>query len=286
MLLRDRDGLTEAEFLAAYRASDYPRPSVACDMGVFAVAREEADSYRQLPEPELRLLLIQRGGHPCLGDWALPGGFVRPGETVSRTAARELAEETGLSQVYLRQLGVFSEPGRDPRTWVMSCAHLALIDGSRVAVQGGDDARQAAWFRVVCPPEEGGILRVTLEGGEVRLRAVVGCPGGGGTFGEPEEFRLLESEGLAFDHGRILAYALWRLRQEAERAGLPFHLMPELFTLTELQQVYEVILGKRLAKAAFRKRIASWVAETEQYSERAGHRPARLYQRRREDQTK
>ena len=56
MLLRDRDGLTEAEFLAAYRASDYPRPSVACDMAVFAVAREEADSYRQLPEPELRLL--------------------------------------------------------------------------------------------------------------------------------------------------------------------------------------------------------------------------------------
>ena len=53
MLLRDRDGLTEAEFLAAYRASDYPRPSVACDMAVFAVAREEADSYRQLPEPEL-----------------------------------------------------------------------------------------------------------------------------------------------------------------------------------------------------------------------------------------
>ena len=82
MLLRDRDGLTEAEFLAAYRASDYPRPSVACDMAVFAVAREEADSYRQLPEPELRLLLIQRGGHPCLGDWALPGGFVRDRKSV------------------------------------------------------------------------------------------------------------------------------------------------------------------------------------------------------------
>lgn len=281
MTRRDGNGLTEAEFLAAYRAEDYPRPSVACDMAVFAVAREEADSYRQLPEPELRVLLIQRGGHPCLGDWALPGGFVRPGETVGRAAERELREETGLSRVYLRQLGVFSQPGRDPRTWVMSCAHLALIRGDRAPVQGGDDARQAAWFRVRCPAAEGGrLLRLELTRGDTRLTAAVEYRGGAGGFGGPEEFRLAESRGLAFDHGLILGCALWRLRREAERGGLPFHLMPERFTLTELQQVYEVVLGRPLAKAAFRKRVAPLVEETEEYGERGGHRPARLYQRR------
>ena len=74
MLLRDRDGLTEAEFLAAYRASDYPRPSVACDMAVFAVAREEADSYRQLPEPLPGGLGAAWGICPPGGDGEPDGG--------------------------------------------------------------------------------------------------------------------------------------------------------------------------------------------------------------------
>lgn len=277
MPLRDQNGLTEQEFLASYRVEDYPRPSVACDMVVFTLGQEEADSYRQLPELRLRVLLIQRGGHPFLGDWALPGGFVRPGETVGTTAARELREETGLENVYLEQLGMFSDPGRDPRTWVMSCAHMALIDGERVTLRAGDDARQAAWFRLSCPPEENGRLRLELEQGETRLRATVEGPGG--TAAGPEEYQITESRGLAFDHGRILAYALRRLRQEVESAHLPFHLMPERFTLTQLQQVYEAMLGRPLLKAAFRRKIAPLVRETGDYVQGAGHRPARLYVR-------
>ena len=79
--LRDKSGLTEAEFLARYNAGDYERPSVAADMVIFTVLEEEEENYRKLPECSLCLLLIQRGGHPYLGDWALPGGSVRPGET-------------------------------------------------------------------------------------------------------------------------------------------------------------------------------------------------------------
>ena len=96
---------------------------------------EEEENYRKLPECSLCLLLIQRGGHPYLGDWALPGGFVRPGETTKAAAKRELREETGLDQVYLEQLYTFSDPGRDPRTWVMSCAHMALIDGTKIRLK-------------------------------------------------------------------------------------------------------------------------------------------------------
>ena len=84
MELRDKNGLTEAEFLANYRPGDYPRPSVAADIVIFT-----------RKEDTVRVLLVRRGGHPCLGQWALPGGFVEPGETVGHAAARELEEETG-----------------------------------------------------------------------------------------------------------------------------------------------------------------------------------------------
>lgn len=277
MTLRDKEGLSEKEFLASYRVEEYPRPSVACDMVVFTMGQAAADSYRQLPEQRLQVLLIQRGGHPFLGDWALPGGFVRPGETVGRAAARELREETGLENVYLEQLGVFSDPGRDPRAWVMSCAHMALIDGSRVVLRAGDDARQAAWFHLTCPPEGDGPLRLKLEHGETCLWADVERPAGAAAG--PEEFAVTQSHGLAFDHGRILACALWRLRREVETSRLPFHLVPERFTLTQLQQVCEAMLGRPLLKAAFRRKIAPLVEETEEYAQRAGHRPARLYRR-------
>lgn len=277
MALRDKNGLTEAEFLASYRAEDYPRPSVACDMAVFTIAPGEAASYRRLPEPELRVLLIRRGGHPCLGSWALPGGFVRPGETVGQAAARELREEAGISGVYLEQLGVFSAPGRDPRTWVMSCAHLALVDGEKLALQAGDDADGAAWFSLCCPPE-GEALSLSLSGGGERLSARVRFPEGSLLAG-PECALLEDNRGLAFDHGLILACALRRLRREVEAglSPLPFHLLPEEFTLTQLQQVHEVILGRPLLKAAFRRRIAPLVEETGRFAERGGHRPALLF---------
>ena len=153
-LKRDKDGLTEEEFLKSYSPGDYPRPSVAVDMVIFTVTDQAEDNNRKLPEKELRLLLIKRGGHPYLGTWALPGGFVRPTETTEQAASRELREETGVDQVYLEQLYTFSQPGRDPRTWVMSCSYMALVDSARVKVEAGDDADQAAWFKMECRVRE------------------------------------------------------------------------------------------------------------------------------------
>lgn len=278
-VLRDQAGLTEEEFLARYEPGDYPRPSVASDMVIFTVTEDEEDNYRKLAKKELRLLLIKRGGHPYLGCWALPGGFVRPTETTEQAAARELEEETGVSQVYLEQLYTFSQPDRDPRTWVMSCSYMALIDSSRVQVRAGDDADQAVWFqagfRLKEQEESREVWELMLSHGEFSLCALLEKETGESFT----ESRILESGGLAFDHARIIACGFERLRGKLRHTDLALHLMPEYFTLTQLQQVYEVILDKELPTAAFRRKAVPMVKETECYTSKEGHRPSRLYQK-------
>lgn len=288
-VVRDKDGLTEEEFLAVYEPGDYPRPSVAADMVIFTVTDHRTeDNYRKIPEKELRVLLIKRGGHPFLGCWALPGGFVRPTETTRQAAERELREETGVEKVYLEQLYTFSDPGRDPRTWVISCSYMALIDSSQVVVQAGDDAAQAAWFKVGCrmigkrgkEGEDRGreqeLWELTFSCDDMFLRAVLEKEEGE-SFAES---RIVDRGGLGFDHGRIIAYGLERLRGKLKFTDLAFHFMPEYFTLTQLKQVYEVIFDKELPAAAFRRKVMPMVEETEMYTENEGHRPSRLYRRR------
>jgi len=292
--LLDRNGLTEREFLEKYRAEDYERPSVAADMVIFTVTDEAADSYRKLPEKELRILLIRRGGHPFLGKWALPGGFVQPSETTEQAAARELREETGVDDVYLEQLYTFSDIGRDPRTWVMSCSYMALINSDKLELQAGDDAADAAWFKVSYRllreqkemMEDGYVKTLEYElklSGEEELSAVVARTLTVKTSSTSTEYKIVSNNGLAFDHAKIIACAIERLRGKVNYTDIALHLMPELFTLTELQHVYEVILDKELLKAAFRRKVADLVAETDHYTENAGHRPSRLYRRKLED---
>ncbi|EGG36535.1 NUDIX hydrolase [Paenibacillus sp. HGF5] len=294
MDLLDRNGLTEREFLEQYRAGDYERPSVAADMVIFTVTDEEADSYRKLPEKELRILLIRRGGHPFLGKWALPGGFVQPSETTEQAAARELREETGVDDVYLEQLYTFSDIGRDPRTWVMSCSYMALINSDKLELRAGDDAADASWFKVSYRllreqkelMEDGYVKTLEYElklSGEEELSAVVARTLTVKTTSTSTEYKIVSNDGLAFDHVKIIACAIERLRGKVNYTDIALHLMPKLFTLTELQQVYEVIMDKELLKAAFRRKVADLVAETDHYTENAGHRPSRLYRRKLED---
>jgi hypothetical protein len=93
------------------------------------------------------------------------------------------------------------------------------------------------------------------------------------------DYEIVSNDGLAFDHAKIIACAIDRLRGKVNYTDIALHLMPMLFTLTELQQVYEVIMDKELLKAAFRRKVADLVVETDHYTENAGHRPSRLYRR-------
>src|SRR5262245_38979362 len=97
-------------------ADEYERPSLTAAVVAFACGDDGRD----------RVLLIRRRADPFAGRWALPGGYCEPGESVEEAAARELHEETGL-RASVEQLAVFSAPGRDPRGWVVSVAHVARM---------------------------------------------------------------------------------------------------------------------------------------------------------------
>jgi 8-oxo-dGTP diphosphatase len=121
---------------------EYPRPSVTVDCVVFGL---DADA-------DLKVMLIERGEEPFAGRWALPGGFVRMDEDLESAARRELAEETGLSRVFLEQLFTFGRVDRDPRGRVISVAYYALVNLPEHAVKASTDARSAAWFAVADLP--------------------------------------------------------------------------------------------------------------------------------------
>lgn len=210
MELRDKNGLTEQEFLAQYKPGDYARPSMTADMLIFAApGLKESLTIPALSEHEIKILLIKRGGHPCLGQWAIPGGFVNPTETVTQAAYRELEEETGLTNIPLRQLYTFSQPGRDPRTWVMSCAHLALLDTDAVNIQAGDDADNAAWFNIGLKIMQSGkknrYYKITLTHEDTVLYSFLECPI---DHFDEHDCKVLENDGLAFDHPKMLLAGL------------------------------------------------------------------------------
>lgn len=212
-ILRDKNGLTEQEFLEQYSPGNYPRPSVTVDMLIFAapglVSGKSCGSAPRhlLTDGSLKLLLVKRGGHPFLGCYALPGGFAGPGETVMGAAKRELLEETHVEGVPLRQLYTFSKPGRDPRTWVMSCAHLAVLDSDRIYVEAGDDASDAGWFSVTLDMPGEDLYRLTLTRGEVHMETLIQCPS---VFDE-ESCSIKTHCALAFDHSLIILCGLKKL---------------------------------------------------------------------------
>ena len=214
--------------LQPYDPGIFPRPSVTTDIVVFTIR-----------EKRLHLLLIQRGEDPYGGYWALPGGFVRPGETLDAAAGRELAEETGVSGVFLEQFRAFGDPGRDPRTWVITVAYTALIPSDKVVLRADTDAADARWFPLIALPSP-----------------------------------------LAFDHAKIAEAAIQSLRARlGSHLRVAASLLPGRFTLTQMQEVYQALLGRELDKRNFRKWVLGANCLLPTTEERRGsHRPALLYE--------
>ena len=280
--LRNKDGLTEEEFLAAYRPGDYERPSNTVDMLLFTVADKVSDSIRKDKEKQMKVLLIKRKNHPDIHKWALPGGFVEMDEDIEVAAYRELEEETGVTDVYMEQLFTYGKVGRDKRMRVISISHMALIPQESIKPIAGDDAEDVAWFTVEKKKVSDKKHQIIIYNEELNLcyeytvditykkNGVVSVP-------ITDIHANGENRGIAFDHIEMINAGIDRLRNKVEYVPVAFNLVPEKFTLNEIQKVYEVILGKKLVKQNFRKWVDKFVEELNEKQEEVGHRPATLY---------
>lgn len=268
------DNLEEKDYLDKYNIDKYDRPSVTTDIVAFKIRSQIGDTYRHNSKSNLSVLLIKRGEHPFKDMWALPGGFLRKGETIEECAYREIKEESGILPVSLMPVGVFSEPNRDPRGRIISNAYLSIISDESV-LDAGTDAVDARWFDVSFV-DTGDCYKLTLACDDIVLTT---CLKKLKTVFKKTDFQLLDEGNLAFDHGRIIATAISILKDSSKDYDLIFDFLPEKFTLTALQDVMETIINVSLTPANFRRKIAEFVEETEEMVTGAGHRPAKLYKR-------
>lgn len=169
---------------------------------------------------ELHVLLARRAAAPHAGSWALPGGALRIDLDASLDAAarRVMRERLGLDLPFLRQLCAAGGPTRDPRApWALSVVYRALVQASATAPVAGKRIEALAWRPAA---------------------------------------QAMADRALAFDHAALVAQAVAATRAEIERLDLPAGFLPERFTLGELQTLCEQMLGRRLDKSSFRRRLA------------------------------
>lgn len=205
---KNEKGQTLEQFLEEYDPYRYKSPCVTADVVVF----------RKLNEGQDALLLIKRKNHPCIGFWALPGGFAEIHEDLKASAKRELVEETGVSDIKIEQLFTWGEEKRDPRGRIITTSFLAYLD-DEVQIQAGDDAKDAAWFQIKVTKQsereektEQGVREITLYNlylynDNDSLYAEVEVSQNQNQMMKETEYRVIKSNHIAFDHARIIVHA-------------------------------------------------------------------------------
>lgn len=208
----NRAGESLEEFLTNYDPKKYDNPSNTTDI---VVVRCEEPLVRW--GQELQVLLVKRSNHPSIGCWATPGGFVELREDLESGAARELEEETGVCGLPLQQMHTWGSCNRDPRWRVITTSFLALVEGD-IPVRAGDDAADALWMTVSLEQKENiWMMRLTNAEKAIVLEAKVQVSQSSHPLLMQETYTLLESRGLAVDHGCIILQALLYLKKELER---------------------------------------------------------------------
>lgn len=277
---------------------------VATDVLLYTIRNENQENLRKLPEKKLQLLMIKRKSEPYKGQWAIPGGVVENNEDLDTATYRELKEETNIDNVYVEQLYTWGSKDRDPRAIssrqnrTMSVSYMALVDSEKLNIQAGDDAEDAKWFTVQCSR-----IATTLEDGkgsvygkerdysltlvhkegeeEIECSAIICVKDMIEGTVVCTEREVVESHNIAFDHAKIIQYSLERLQNKVEYTNIAFNLMPEFFTIAEIQDVYEILLGKKLLTPNFRKKMIDVdrlvVPTNKKRTEKVGHRPSILY---------
>ena len=264
---------TEEEFLKDYNVKDFDQLSMTSDILIVSVSSKDSNNYRKTDEKLMSILLIKRDDYPYKGKWCLPGGFLNPNnETLEECAKRVLKNETNLSDIYLEQLSTFDKIDRDPRTRVISTAFVALVDKNKLT----EKVENGSWFNIIKYEEKNNIVNIVLSNNDEVLEFTINKKLREKTT---DRYDLIskENKDLAFDHDLVILSGLERIRNKLNYTDIVFNMMPEYFTLGELQKVYETILGKKLIEAPFRRVIASKVEKTKKMRTGGGHRPSYLF---------
>ncbi|MED5018550.1 NUDIX domain-containing protein [Paenibacillus chibensis] len=242
--------MSNEQALKQYDAAKYRTPDgYTSDIAVFTILSEKAEAFKP-PVMDLKIMLIQRSmmdseGRPNMeaGKWALPGGFVDPEESAYQSAQRELREETGVDHIHLEHFGVYDTPGRDPRGWIISNAHYAIVPEHELSHrQARDDASEVELFSVS---------------------------------------EVLELD-LAFDHAKIIQDAISVIRKKLLETTVAKAFLPEEFTYSELQAVLLTVTNDSAIAldAAFARKIKSlpFIEEAEgKKTTRTSKKPTQLY---------
>ena len=264
---------SEEEFLKDYDSSIYEKLSMTTDILIMSVSTEESENYRKLEEKKFSILLVKRDDYPFKDKWCLPGGFVGMNETLEEAAKRVLEVETNLKNIYTEQLYTFSEVDRDPRMRIVSTAYMALVDKNKLKDKLN---KNSCWFNISSVEETEKKYKVELENGKETINFVVDKKLKDQTT-DRYEYKVAKNDKLAFDHPVVILTGMERLKNKIEYTDIVFNMMPKYFTLSELQQVYEIILNKKLLTPDFRRIIANKVEKTEKVRKGKGHRPSALY---------
>ena len=204
---------------------EYPKFTLAVDCAIFGFS-----------DGSLQLLVHQRPYNPGKGELSLIGGFVEQDESIDAAARRVLTEFTGMTGIFMRQLGAFGAVDRDPGDRVISVAYYALVNVKRY-------------------------------GSEHPLRAA-------------DWVDISELPHLCFDHNEMVMSALKKIRKNLFVEPIGYNLLPDYFTLTQLQDLYEAVLGHKIDKRNFRRSILerNILLKTDKIDKLSSKRGAALYQ--------
>ena len=264
----------EKEFLEDYDDTKYDKLSMTSDILLVSVSNKDNTNYRKTSKKMISILLVKRDEFPFKDKWCLPGGFLNPKkETLDECAKRILKKETNLSEIYLEQLYTFDDIERDPRTRVVSTAYVALVDKNKLTDKLNENA---LWFDIAEISYQDNIVNVTLNNKQETIKFSIKKNLIEKTTNQ-YSYSIIKNESIAFDHPKVILAGIERIRNKINYTDIVFNMMSEYFTLGELQDVYEVILGEKLLAPAFRRIIANKVEKTDKMLTGKGHRPSALY---------
>ena len=271
----------DKKFLELYSDSEYQKPSVTVDAVIFRIFSKESENYRKLAQKKLQVYLNKRQYSPYKDKYAIVGTFIDLQHELSDTMKLCVKNKVGLSNYYYEQLFTFGDKSRDPRTRVLSVSYM-LLTNDKENLTNGD------WFDIDVKEiksnteklENGFKLTKTFElslsNQDKTLKNIIEISNTKINLEETKSINIISSD-IAFDHAKIILQALERLKNKLEYTDIIFNLLPTEFTLTELKQCYEVILGEHLLDANFRRKTAKMVSPTNKLDTAKGHRTSQLF---------